>query len=130
MSTYELGIDSPYVTWAVAAFEKMFANLEQTLAPGGDWILGSGYSLADISLMPYVARLDYLGLLDLWTAERTATRAWWERARSRASFQAAISGPLTAGEVKRMRDSGSLVRERVAAIRDDCLQGLHDSKPR
>ncbi len=108
LSTYELGIDSPYVTWAVAAFEKMFANLEQTLAPGGHWILGSGYSLADISLMPYVGRLDYLGLLAPWTAERPA--------------------PPPAAEVERMRHSGGLVRERVAAIRGDCLRGLHESK--
>lgn len=129
MSTYELGIDSPYVTWAVGAFEKMFANLDQALAPGGGWILASGYSLADINLVPYVARLDYLTLLDIFTGERPAARAWWERARERASYKTAISGALTTEEVERMRHSGSMVRERVAAIRDNCLKDFRGSKP-
>lgn len=125
MSTYELGIDSPYVTWAVAAYEKIFANLEQTLAAGSDWILRSGYSLADINLMPYVARLEYLNLLDLWTEERAAIRAWWGRAKERSSFKTAISGPLTAQEVEKMRHFGTLVRDRVAGIRDNYLNRLH-----
>jgi glutathione S-transferase len=129
MSTYQLGIDSPYVTWAVAAFEKAFASLEQALSAGGHWILASGYSLADINLMPYVARLDYLNLLDIWIGERPATRAWWERARARASFRAAISEPMTAEEVQRMRHSGGRVRDRVAAIRADCAKALREAKP-
>ena len=129
VSTYELGIDSPYVTWAVAAFEKAFAGLEQALASGSDWILESGYSLADINLMPYVARLDYLNLLDIWTADRPRMRAWWERAQARPSFQAAISGPLTTEEVEKMRHFGSLVRDRVDAIRGDLLHGLRGSNP-
>jgi len=121
MSTYELGIESPYVTWAVAAYEKAFANLERALDSGGDWILQSGYSLADINLMPYVARLDYLNLLDIWTSGRPATRAWWERARARSSFKTAISGPLSAEEVQKMRHFGNRVRERVATLRGECL---------
>ena len=129
MSTYELGIASPYVIWAVAAYEKAFANLEQALGSRGGWILESGYSLADINLMPYVARLGYLNLLDIFAAERPATRAWWEHASAQASFKAAISGPLSAEEVEKMRHFGSLVRERVAAIRGDCLKALREAKP-
>ena len=127
MSTYAQGIESPYVTWAVAAFEKAFSNLEQSLASGGDWILQSGYSLADINLTPYVARLDYLTLLDLFADGRPATRAWWERVQARPAFRDAISGPLTPEEVERMRHFGGLVRERVAAIRDDCLRRQRES---
>lgn len=128
-STYEHGIDSPYVTWAVAAFERTFANLEQALSAGGDWILASGYSLADINLMPYVGRLHYLNLLDIWTGERPATRAWWERASARASFRAGIHDPLSAEELQRMRHFGTLVRDRIAAIRGDCVKALREAKP-
>src|SRR5271167_4770373 len=66
-STYEHGVQSPFVVHAVAAYERAFKMLEVTLAEGGPWILGAGPTLADINLMPLVARLDYLGLLDLWT---------------------------------------------------------------
>lgn len=129
MSTYELGVDSPYVTWAVGAFEKAFANLEQTLESGSEWILASGFSLADINLVPYVARLDYLGLLGIWTAERPATRAWWARARARESVKTAISGALGAEEVERMRSSGARVHERIAAIREECVTMMEAAKP-
>ena len=44
--------------------------------------LGARATLADINLMPYAARLDYLGLLDLWTADRPRMRDWWEQARN------------------------------------------------
>lgn len=130
MSTYELGVESPYVAWAVGSFEKAFANLEQTLEGGRRWILASGFSLADINLMPYVARLDYLGLLEIWVAARPATLAWWARARGRESFKTAISGPLSADEVDRMRRSGDRVHKRIAAIRDDCLKLMSAAKGR
>jgi glutathione S-transferase len=41
----------------------MFKALGQERAEGGPWILGAEPTLADITLMPYVARLDHLGLL-------------------------------------------------------------------
>ena len=72
-STYEHGVQSPFVVHAVAAYERAFKLLEATLAEnGGPWILGADPSLADINLMPFAARLDYLGLLDLWTGEPAA----------------------------------------------------------
>jgi len=128
MSTYALGIESPYVAWAVAAFEKAFANLEQALVSSGDWILHSGYSLADINLAPYVARLNYLTLLDLFTDGRPAIRAWWQRMQARPAYEAAISGPLTVEEVDRMRHYGGLVRDKVAAIRNECKLLQRESK--
>ena len=60
ISTYELGVKSPYVLYAIAAYERAFKSLEETLAEGGPWILGDDPTLADINLMPLVARLDYL----------------------------------------------------------------------
>src|SRR5271154_1307408 len=65
MSTYEHGVRSPFVIHGIAAYERAFKMLEDTLSKEGRWILGGNLSLADINLMPLVARLDYLGLLDL-----------------------------------------------------------------
>jgi hypothetical protein len=31
--------------------------------------------------MPFAARLDWLGLLDLWTAGRPHVQNWWKQAR-------------------------------------------------
>ncbi len=59
MSTYELGVRSPFVVHGIAAYERAFKMLEDTLSEAGPWILGAGPSLADINLMPFAARLDY-----------------------------------------------------------------------
>ena len=63
ISTYENGVKSPYVRDGIAKFEKLFKNMETTLADGRKWLLGDGYTLADISITPFIARLYYLALL-------------------------------------------------------------------
>jgi glutathione S-transferase len=61
----------------IAAYERAFKALEATLVENrGPWILGSNPTLADVNLMPYAARLDYLGLLDLWIKGRPHASAW------------------------------------------------------
>jgi glutathione S-transferase len=61
MSTYERGVHSPYVLHGIAAYERAFKHLEEVLAErGSPWILGNMVSLADINLMPFAARLEYL----------------------------------------------------------------------
>ena len=42
-------------------------------SPGADWLVGK-LSLADVSLIPFVARLEYLNLLDVWIADRPRRR--------------------------------------------------------
>ena len=116
-STYELGVRSPFVLYAVAAYTKAFHLLEKTLQGGGPWILGDSPTLADINLMPYVARLDYLGLLDVWTAEHPAVRDWWALARQWKSFVAGIATPMSAAELEEMRVYGPRIRDDLAAIR-------------
>jgi glutathione S-transferase len=65
MSTYDPGARSPYVKHGIAACGRAFKMLEDTLAETGPWILGANVSLADISLMPFAARLEYLGLRNM-----------------------------------------------------------------
>ena len=63
-STYELGVQSPFVLHGVDAYERAFKLIEGTLAAGGPWLLGAKVTLADINMMPFAARLAYLGLLE------------------------------------------------------------------
>ncbi len=114
MSTYEHGVDSPYVFQAIAHFEKAFKSMEAALGEDGPWLTGASYSLADINLAPYVARLEYLNLLDLWLGGRPTTQAWWERVKARESFSV-IDERLTQDEKDHMWKHGSAIRERVAA---------------
>ena len=115
MSTYELGARSPYVLYAVSAYDKAFALLEATLAEGGLWLLGERPTLADVNLMPLFARLDYLGLLDLWTADRPAVRDGWAQARDWPSFRRGLSDLMTEAEIAEMRTHGPKIRDALAA---------------
>jgi glutathione S-transferase len=125
MSTYELGVRSPYVVHAIAAYERAFKMLEETLAESGPWILGGNVSLADINLMPFAARLDYLGLLDLWIEERPRVKAWWAMASAWPSFRSGLHDLITEAELTEMRTYGpriaSEVAETVADVRRNML---------
>lgn len=123
VSTYEQGVESPYVYYGIAHFEKMFATMEKDLA-GNDWLVGGAFSLADINLMPFVARLDKLALLDAWTAERPNVRSWWARVRERPSHKSAIDGQLTEDETAAMKKFGGALRQRVGELRADYLKAF------
>ncbi len=123
-STYELGTGSPFVRYAVAAYEKGFKQLEETLAQSGPWIVGVNPSLADINLMPFAARLDYLGLLDLWTQDRPRVTEWWAMAREWPSFKSGLSDLTTEAEFVEMRTYGPKIRDDLAGL----LEGLRGHK--
>ncbi len=113
MSTYELGAQSPFVMHGAAAYEKSFKMLEDTLNAGGPWILGDQPSLADINLMPYVARLDYLGLLNIWTEERRHVLSWWEMVQAWPSFIKGLSAAVTSAEAEEMGTYGPKIRNEL-----------------
>jgi ganglioside-induced differentiation-associated protein 1 len=124
-STYELGVDSPYVVHGVAAYESAFKLLEQMLGEnGGPWILGAEPSLADINLMPFAARLDYLGLIDLWIAERPHVQAWWAHASAWPAFRSGLYDLITEAEFDEMRRHGPKLRDGLAKHLQTVRQGV------
>lgn len=121
-SLYEDGVESPYVLQAIGNYEKMFKLLEQTLQESaGPWILGDTYTLADINLTPYVYRVEYLTLLDLWLQDKPLVRQWWARAKARPSAVATIATRLPEEAIAEMNHFGALTRERVAERRQEYL---------
>lgn len=122
ISTYEQGCDSPFVEQGIFAFEKMFGEMEECLSDGRPWLAGHNFSLADINVMPFAARLDYLNLLDVWVAYRPGVRAWWDHARSRPSFATAIAKLLSPEQIETMSSSGSRIRDQIAAKHDEIVK--------
>jgi glutathione S-transferase len=116
-------VQSPFVLHAIAAYERAFKLLEQTLAERGPWILGKNPTLADINIMPFVARLSYLGLLEAWTAQRPHINAWWARVQQWPSLSRGLSDLITETEFAEMRTDGPEIRAdveaRLAALRAD-----------
>lgn len=114
MSTFRDGAGSAWVEYAVFAFERMFARLETRLGDGRAWIMGESVTLADIALMPYIARLAFLGLLDVWTADRPAVTGWWERTQQWSGFVRGIVEPMGPAEQEEMARHGPAIREQLA----------------
>jgi glutathione S-transferase len=108
-STYEFGAQSPFVLYAVAAYYKAFSSMEKALAGHGPWLLGEKLTLADINMMPYVARLHYLGLLDVWIADKQAVKVWWQRTQQLLSFVAGLVAPMKPQEVEEMAKHGPTI---------------------
>ncbi len=116
MSTYEHGVHSPFVLHGIAAYERAFRHLEETLAEtGGPWVLGRAATLADINLMPYAARLDYLGLLEAWTGARPRVRDWWAAAQDWPHFRTGLRDLIQDEEMAAMRAHGPKIRAGVEA---------------
>jgi glutathione S-transferase len=123
-STYEEGVESPYVFQGIAAFETAFAKMERDLSEGGPWLLGSAMTLAEINMMPFAARLAFLDLLDVWIAGRPRALNWWRRVQALPSFRAATFEKMSAGDFATMKTSGQKIRERVAERREDYLRHM------
>jgi len=120
-SCFELGVASPYVLQGIAAFEKAFKTMEKDLSHKGPWLLGETISLADINMMPFVARLAYLNLLDIWLEERPRSAAWWKRVETYPSFSSQIRANVSDAEMSEMRASGSRIYESVKGRRQEYL---------
>jgi glutathione S-transferase len=121
ISTYEDGADSVYVLQGIFAFEKMFREMEGDLSSKHEWLLGD-FTLADINVIPFVARLEYLGLLDIWIGERPHIQSWWSRAKARPSYSRAIANLLSPEQVSAMKCSGAKIRDKIARHWDEIVR--------
>ena len=68
---------------------KILKEVEASLAKS-KWLAGENFTLADIAIIPYVTRLDRLGLDGMWAAYPNVTR-WFSNVQSRKSFETAIT---------------------------------------
>jgi glutathione S-transferase len=121
MSTYDYGVQSPYVLHGIAAYERAFKHLEDSLTERGPWILGKMISLADINLMPFVARLEYLGLIGVWIDKRPRAREWWIQVQNWPSFKRGLRDLHTSADIAEMGEHGPKIRDDVAKLRAGLL---------
>ncbi len=84
----EKGLDSPLLPGALRRFKKVFREIDQTVAQR-PWLAGDTFSLADISHVVYVARMDKFGFADLYLDLPNLTH-WLSRIRTRPSWVEAV----------------------------------------
>jgi hypothetical protein len=66
--------------------------------------------------MPFAARLDYSGLLDLWIENRPRITAWWTLAREWPTFKTGFRDLIPEDEFSEMRAQGPKIAGDVAEI--------------
>lgn len=80
------GVEAPGVGEALRTYGKTVDEMEARLE-GNRWLAGEEFSLADIAMLPYVLRLEHLGLDWFWPAD-SRVAGWLARCKARPSFDA------------------------------------------
>jgi ganglioside-induced differentiation-associated protein 1 len=81
------GIDAPGAADKIRLYDSYLHKMEAALARS-DWLVGDGFSIADIVMAPYLNRLDALAMEGLWVGGRLPRVAdWFERIRGRPTFR-------------------------------------------
>jgi len=100
----ERGLDSIHVKIAVMRMDHLFADIDAALSSSA-WLAGDEYSLADLSLVPYVTRIADLDLLQM-TAGRPRVLAWFERCKERPSYTEGVTKWEDHGVLAMMKRAG------------------------
>jgi glutathione S-transferase len=98
----EHGLHSKYVANAITVHEKLIAEIARALAQNR-YLAGPDLSLADIAVIPYVKRLDLLGLSGFWHAAE-GVQAWYDSVHTRPAVQRAIVGCMTNDDLALFQD--------------------------
>ncbi len=69
----------------------LIRKMEDALA-GGPWLLGAQFTLADISVTPYVRRIEELEPAQLDRSRNPRTADWWSRLTARPGYKKAHMG--------------------------------------
>jgi len=110
------GVDSPLFEPAIRRYDKLLSDMETALGDG-EWFAGDDYSLADIAYTPYLTRLDHLQYLGMLEA-RPRLAGWYERVKSRPSYEPALARWFNADYLPLMQEKGREAWPRVKAILD------------
>lgn len=110
----EQGWQSDIARIALEHMRNLVANLDTVLADTR-WLVGERYSLGDIDMLAAIQRLDDLGLSALWD-EQASLASWFERARSRRSFEQAIMNWRTDEVARSHRASAEAVADHLSRI--------------
>lgn len=110
----EQGFNAPFVRDAVLLHEKVIKDMEAALA-NGPWLTGDEFSLADIAIIPYITRLDRLGLEGMW-ADRPKVTQWFAAMQARPSFDTAITAFKSNAYDDELKKRGVDVWPQVSAL--------------
>ena len=105
-SVLEHGVAAPEFAGAFAIFLDSIDGMERDLGEHA-WFSGERFGLADATLLPYVLRLEHLGMDPLLeAAARPRLADWLGRVKSLPSYATAVESWAPAAVVEMMRSNG------------------------
>ncbi|MEO7855273.1 MAG: glutathione S-transferase family protein [Rubrivivax sp.] len=81
------GFSKEEIDAALDRLNQSLQRMEASLADG-PWLVGEQFTLADVSIMPTVVRMEDLGLAPLW-ADKPRVADWYRRLKARPAFAVA-----------------------------------------
>ena len=100
------GIEAPGAADKIRLYDSYLHKMEASLERS-QWLVGSGFSIADVALTPYVNRLDVLGMEGFWSGGRLPRVAdWFARVRARPAFKSSLLDWMPVELAREMRANG------------------------
>ena len=109
----ERGLDAPGVPEALRTFHKSILSMVAPLQES-PWLAGDDWSLADVTMLPYVLRAEHLGLDWFW-ADAPQLSDWFERSKVRPEY-AVVDEFIDPAYVELMGSIPDKETERVRAV--------------
>ena len=101
---------------AIERLDDILLDMNSILE-GREWLVGDEFGLADISLSPYVNRLDKLHLFEVMVGDRhPEVKRWFERVKDNSHCEGAVNNWTGTDENLLMRESGEAALSRVQSI--------------
>ncbi len=115
-SVIEDGVQAPEFAGALRAFLDVLDRMEVELEEAS-WLPGPGFGLADASLLPYVLRLEHLGLDPLLApSARPRVADWLARVKALPCYARAVEAWVVPAAVEMMRAGGAEAWPEVEAL--------------
>jgi len=111
----EKGTESRLFVNAVWAYDGLLTDMEAALADR-DWLAGDAYTLADVSLTPYLNRVAELQFQPMWEKSRPRVTDWFSRIRARDNFKIAFGNYPYDAYAAQMAEQGALRWPEVEGI--------------
>ncbi|NHN39144.1 hypothetical protein G8764_17705 [Pseudomaricurvus alcaniphilus] len=108
------GMASPRFYLAALAYDKLLADMAKALAVN-DWLVGENISLADLSFLPYIERLEQLQLSAWWSGYPQLQR-WLARMRDTSAYQMAVRDWHNPAYIGLMKSCGADAWEKVSEV--------------
>jgi glutathione S-transferase len=83
-SVVEQGLEAPGVGAALRTYYASIQSMAKALSKT-QWLAGDRWSLADITMLPYVLRLEHLGLDWFWS-DAPQIAEWFTRSKERPEY--------------------------------------------